>query len=447
MDRENLRVLMVAGAPSWDYQMVERLLLRDKSLTVSCWVQSQEPERERAGSRPLEELPSTRESLDWYDVVLLFDPDPDRLPPGWGDLLKAFAQQHAGGVCYMAGPRFASRLLTDAGSQSLRDLLPVKWNGASDFDAASLTVAQSRAWPLRPVASSSDHPLLRLAAEGRDEPEAWERLPGVFWSFPVGQVKPTARVLLEHGDPTLRAARGGRPLLVLGRYGAAQVAYLGLQGTWRWRRDDDGDSAWGERFWDRMVRQLAEGRSWEGSRRGWLRTDRERYEIGDRIVVTAKLQDAASTPLTVSRVEGEVVVDGSKLPITLAAVPDHPGEFSATWQTRQAGPHQFVVNLEDETGGEPLRLDVTAPVEPPRIESDATWLDRARLQQLAELSGGRYFDLEHLDQVLEAVPDRSETVEVRHPPLPLWDHVWTLLGFVAVLGAEWFLRQRGRAPG
>ena len=107
-------------------------------------------------------------------------------------------------------------------------------------------------------------------------------------------------MLLEHSDPTLRSVEGSRPLLVAGRYGSGHTLYLGFNGTWRWRKAGR-QAEFFDKFWIQAVRYLVEGRSLEGRRRGYVQTDRDRYEIGERITITARLQDAAFNPLVAAR--------------------------------------------------------------------------------------------------------------------------------------------------
>jgi hypothetical protein len=51
LNRERVRVLLVAGAPTWDYRLVQKLLARDKTITVSCWLQTLDEERAQEGTR------------------------------------------------------------------------------------------------------------------------------------------------------------------------------------------------------------------------------------------------------------------------------------------------------------------------------------------------------------------------------------------------------------
>jgi hypothetical protein len=111
--------------------------------------------------------------------------------------------------------------------------------------------------------------------------QRWETLPGIFWSFPSDEPKPTANVLVEHSDPTLKKVVGSRPLLVSGRYGAGQVLYLGFNGTWRWRKAGR-QAEFFDKFWIQAVRYLVEGRSLEGRRRGYVNGTRSISHSADQ---------------------------------------------------------------------------------------------------------------------------------------------------------------------
>ena len=82
LSRERVRVLLVAGAPTWEYRLVQKLLSRDKTITVSCWLQTLDEERAQEGTRPITRLPITKEELFYYDVMMLFDPNPQEFDHG-----------------------------------------------------------------------------------------------------------------------------------------------------------------------------------------------------------------------------------------------------------------------------------------------------------------------------------------------------------------------------
>ena len=72
---EKVRVLLVSGLPSWDYQQVQRLLARDSSIALSCWLQSMDETRPQEGNPSITRLPRTAQELAEYNVVILMDPN------------------------------------------------------------------------------------------------------------------------------------------------------------------------------------------------------------------------------------------------------------------------------------------------------------------------------------------------------------------------------------
>ena len=87
-------------------------------------------------------------------------------------------------------------------------------------------------------------------------------------------------------------------------------------------------------------------------------------------------------------------------------------------------------------------IETAFNVDLPSVETNQVWLNKPLLMDLASLSGGKYFDVDQLDRLAAAVPDKSETVEVRSKPDPLWDVRGMLIALVGLLGCEWFLRKR-----
>jgi hypothetical protein len=441
LSRERVRVLLVAGAPTWEFRLVQKLLARDKTIIVSCWLQTLDEERAQEGTRQITALPVTREDLFWYDVVMLFDPNPQEFDQAWMELLKQFVGEHSGGLLFMAGPKHSGRFLTGARTSEFQKVLPVSFGDVGAMEVASLLTTNQRAWPLKMVQANADHPVLRFYPDRQETLQRWETLPGIFWSFPSQGAKPTAQVLLEHSDPTLRSVEGSRPLIVAGRYGSGHTLYLGMNGTWRWRRAGR-QAEFFDKFWIQAVRYLVEGRALEGRRRGYVQTDRDRYEVGEKINITARLQDPTYNPLDAPRVDATIQVS-SDTPETvpLLPVPNQKGAYQATVTARKTGINTVRISIPSgEAEGATIEMPFT--VELPSVETSQVWLDRPLLKDLAELSGGKYFEVSELKELAAAIPNKSETIEVRDKPDPLWDVRGMLFGLVALLGVEWFLRKQ-----
>ncbi len=451
LSRERIKVLLISGGPSWDYVGLEKLLLRERNMLVSCWLQTLEEGRSQQGTMPITRLPMERAELFEYDAIILLDPNPADFDEAWITLLEEFCKKHSGGVLYMAGPKYSGQFLTNERTGKIKDLLPVRFEDVSALEVQSLLSTNRTPWPLRVTAANADHPVLSFYSDRRENLSRWESLPGIFWSFPCEQAKPTTQILLEHTDPTLRNSFGARPMMVAGRAGVGHTLYLGFQGVWRWRQAGR-QAEFFDRFWVQSIRHLAEGRSLEGQRRGVVRTDRERYEVGDRVSITAELKSADFHPLAVPSIEGVIRAGdkeggGRTIPIKLVPIQNRPGAYEATSIAIAPGVQTVSLKMpasaENATEGND-NIEAAFSVELPSIETAQVWLDRPRLVEIAETSGGKYFEIDELGALLASIPDRTESVEVRSQPEHLWSLRGTLIALVSLLGLEWMLRKRFR---
>jgi uncharacterized membrane protein len=211
------------------------LLEREKSVDVSCWLQTLDENRAQEGDTTITKLPRTRDELFAYDVIMLLDPDPKEFDDAWITLLEEFSRNHSGGLLYMAGPSFTNRFLSGGQTSKIRSLLPVTFGDVAATEVASLLESDDQVWDLSVVEASLDHPIMRFESDMRRSMDVWKLFPGVVWTYPVRDAIPTASTLLEHSDPALMQMAGPRPLLVSGQYGSGRTVFLAFEGTWRWR--------------------------------------------------------------------------------------------------------------------------------------------------------------------------------------------------------------------
>jgi hypothetical protein len=270
--------------------------------------------------------------------------------------------------------------------------------------------------------------------------ERWNSLPGIFWSFPVEGKKPGARTLIEHSDDTLRQVEGRRPLLVTSRYGAGRTVYLGFNGTWRWK-SEGANSEFFARFWLQTVRYLIEGRLLEGKRRGYVATEKVRYQRKDLVVVSAEFNDSQSKPIAVPEIAANVSIDGRLAePITLKPLPNRPGHYQATLTPLNLGRHVLSVKLPDDPSSEPT-MTTAFFVTPPSAEIRDLRLNKAKLRELAAKSKGKYFEMDEYASLTAEIPDKSRPLEVSGKSLPLWDKAYLLGLLVVLLCIEWSVRK------
>ena len=439
---EKARVLLISGGPMWEYRLVQGLLTRDKTVDLSCWLQSMDVDMKQEGDTPIDRLPHQAEELLKYDLIMMFDPDPSEFNDAWFENLKKFLGEHAGGFLYMAGPKYSTRFLADPRASALRDVLPVRLGDLGATEIEMLTAKNSKEWPLALVQSNLGHPIMSFDIDPAANQGRWERMPGVYWSFPAASAKPATRTLLEHSDPNLRRAEGTRPLLVAGQYGAGRTAYLGFTGTWRWRQLGR-DAEYFNKFWIQVTRYLVEGSLLEGKRRGVIETGSDVFRLGDNVTITARLTDPLYQPLAEPVVRATLTAPGvPETQVELKQVQDQPGQYEGSVAAMHLNLNELSLTLPGEANGKPVRITKQFSVTLPRVEFDDPRLNKALLVDIAERSGGRYFDLDELDQLAQAIPEATETIVVPDKPAELWDTNRVLILLVGLLTIEWGLRKR-----
>jgi uncharacterized membrane protein len=440
--KDKIKVLLIAGAPNWDFRGVERLFSRDKNIVLNSWLQTLDPNRpqrfdEKDGAKQLEKLPRTRAELFEFDVVMLFDPNPDELDAEWVQLLKEFADEHGGGVLLCTGPKYSHLLLSDGRTAGLKDLIPVRLGDVSG-EIAKLFVANRQPWPLGVVSANVDHSVMSFFPDRRNTLGRWEALPGVFWSFPAVAAKPATQTLLEHSDPTLRTEEN-RPLLVAGRYGAGQTLYMGFNGSWRWRSAGQ-QAEFFERFWIQVARYLVEGRTREGGSGGKLEAELTHYEIGEKVRLTARLKTESFEPLITEKINARVTVNGTSNKVDLIHQTDEPGTYVGTFKPRQTGRHTVELDTTSAVNL-PTIEDSTFMVSLPSQEDAQTWMNQPLLTQIAVQSGGKYLQPNQVTKVAQEIDAPEEKFVVPGKTITLWD-VWASLALlVALLGTEWGIRK------
>ena len=441
---EKVRVLLISGLPSWDYQQVQRLLQRDQTIDLSCWLQSMDQSRPQEGNTPISRLPRTIEELGQYNVVLLMDPDPQEFDAEWIETLKVFCRNKAGGVLYMAGPQFTGEFVTLNRLKGIRDVLPVRVGDSQFIDSSdALSLAAGNDGDMLVVRHNLDHPVLSFHSDPAENEKRWKAMPNIYWNFPTLSAKPTARVLMERGKQA--GADGNAPLIATGRLGAGTVLYMGFQGTWKWRPAGI-QAQFFDRFWIQVVRYLIENRSLQGSKRGFIDSDKTEYELGDRIMFVARVLNEQFAPSDEATYSTKITnQDGRSQQMEMQLLPGNSGQYEGNVIASRTGIFQATIDFGEQSGDE-LIEPITYRVVPPKVESNAFWLNEKLLKEVAEKSGGQYFRLDEIEKLPEVLPKRVQRVSFKSPARPLWDwnQYFRMAAFllpVILLSAEWAIRK------
>ena len=437
-----VRVLLVAGGPSWEYRFVSRLLERDDTFDLSCWLQTADYRAVRDGNTIIDHMPRTPEELFQYDAVILMDPNREEFDREWCVLVDKLVTEYGGGLLFTAARPNTPDFMRERELRPLINLLPITLNPESDLILNRLGHYQHAPSVFDIPETVFDHPVLRLAGDPVSTKLRWRGMGGVYWHFPVEREKPVATVLMRHGDSRMRNAAGGHVLAAVQFVGAGRSGFIAFDGTWRWRSVDPEIF---DRFWVQLVRFLVEGKLLGGMTRATLLTEGDQFAVGDAVTVTARLLDPRYEPLDRDEVTAKCEIDDESFDFTLRARADRPGWFEGRFVPDRAGNYRIVLRFASGGGDGPVEVAREVRVARPNIEILRPRMDRASLVVLAEQSaGGRYFEVDEAASLPGLIPDRHEETTIKSRPMMLWDNAIVLALLVTLLAVEWGLRKWNR---
>ncbi len=419
--RERVRLLHVAGRPTYDVRALRMWLKSDESVDlVAFFILRTNDDDVRADENselalipfPVDEL--FTQHLPSFDAIVLQDIDAvayrlaEYLPA-----IEAYVRG-GGGLIMVGGP--ASFAGGHYARTPLEKALPVEISGGIEpFDVAEFVPAYTSAGRAAPAL----RPLRELS--GEDLP----KMPGSNW---FGKKREGAIALWEHPD---RQGKEGRmPVLVLGDYVDGRTIALGVDGTHQLAFSEHAERSAGRAY----------GALWDGLL-GWLMRD-PRYESARLSLVRPCLvgEDAKLQLLFLPGTEGDVEL--SLVPLGVPSptkiekrVPKGKGDsVEIDLGKLEAGGYSAQARVGDAP---PTRFDFGCE------KGGAAWADSRPdpelLLRIAKLSGGRALPASDVERL--PLPQSTEVAaERRSTPLaPPW--LWTL-GAALTLGVHWLLRRQ-----
>jgi uncharacterized membrane protein len=434
--RDRLRVLHVSGRPSWDQRFLRGFLKRDPSIDlVSFFILRSVHDLTMSSPSELALIPFPtdelfRQHLTSFDVVLLqdFDYGPYQMS-AYLPLLRDYVRG-GGGMAMIGGS-----LSFDGGGYpetALAEALPVRMK-PSDPRGAAIVAGD---FSPEPIHKYLHHPLLELYPEPAQTTAAFRALAPLSGLNELLGVREGALTLLEH--PSAKNERGEKlPVLAVGRFGRGRTLAFATDSSWHWSMPTagkGGDSSVYDRFWDRAVRFLTRDPLLDPAH---VTSDREAYTPNARMLISALARDESYRPLARAGLRLELQSASGALQSHAEVSADQAGQVRATMQAPdQPGVYRMLLRA-----GEQVLAQAPFLVELAGVELARPSPDPALLKQLAQRSGGRFFDEPESAPDLERL-DSSRTTSLgseRHAPFgqPLW-----VVLAVAFMMFEWWLRRR-----
>jgi hypothetical protein len=453
------RVLLLASGATRDYRFLRNQLRRDKHVSVDVLLQGAPEGISQDADKILTSFPKTKDELFAYDCIVAFDPDWMQLDALQVDLLEQWVAQEAGGLVVVAGPIHTSTWLQSAEHGKIRALYPVEFQRRLTLLDDGLFGSTSP-WPISFSREGEEADFLWLGDTPAESRANWQKFPGVFGCYAVRGPKPGAQVYGSYSDPDAGLVAGQPVYFAEHFYGAGRVFFMGSGELWRLRAVDPG---YFEILYTQLVRHVSEGRLLRGSSFGRLLVERDRYYLGDTVVVRAQVSTASREPYVAKSValritppdsaggstESDAGEANASLTLELVADETRPGNYIGQFSVTSEGSYRLELTVPDAPDDVlTKRISVTAP----DLEFDDTRRNEQLLAALAERTGGRYYETTELAEkgasgvppVAELLPSRAETkTRIGKPDEKFTERVnrGLLVLICGALCSEWLLRR------
>lgn len=429
--KQSVRVLLADHAPRYEFRFLKSLLEREPTIEVDTVLQEADLGFSEEDRTALERFPLRKEEILAYDVIIFGDLDPGLLGAEVLSALDEFVRVKGGGLIGIAGTEYFP--VRYAGTP-LEPLLPV--------EPARVTVPAEEAVLTEPfrlnvtIEGRQSGPMFRLADRDDENRAIWEALPGLYWRADAPALRPGGVMLAATSDATGRV----RPVIALQRFGAGKVLLHLTDETWRWRFRA-GDQYFG-RYWIQAIRYLSRAALLSRDRGAELTSDRRSYSQGEPVTLRVRFHDEQLAPSAAGRVT--VLVEdraGGRQTVDLPRVAPASNLFEGRLNNLPEGGYHAWIQ-QPTFDGPPPATDFR--VDAPQRELARRGADLADLRRAAEMSGGRYFDLEDAHQLPSRLPAGRPVRLEAALPKPLWNRPELLLALAGVLTLEWLLRKRCR---
>ena len=418
VSERKLRVLMLDYRPRYEMRFLREAFKRDKTMTLHAYLAEGRWRRWGDGSDAAygpDHLPLTPSELRDYDVVIIGDIGPDTLREIDLTNIDNAVRRGATGLVWMPGENGA---IAGFAKGKLGSLIPVELPDAAAISRGYLD-AKARVAHRTKTAE-----LLGLLDAGEVE---WELLPALLGGSPIIRPRPAAEVLVED--------QLQNPLVVSSVYGAGRAIFIGVDDTWRWRRNV-GDR-YLHRFHSQLLRFVASGRRL-GNQSWRLFANPRRVVSGEPLALNltpkggreGSLPDSVTVRLTGAGGQEQLLRLNVEGGVGFAA--RIPAPAAGTWA------------MEVASGLDPQAVENDQLVVlPPSDELRDPRIDRVALNALAAGTGGKVFT--DANELVAALPDlsHSESISVLNG---WWDTWWALAIIVTFLAIDWSIRRINRLP-
>jgi uncharacterized membrane protein len=429
-----IRVLHVAGSPSWDVRFLRKALKRNPDIDlVSFFILRDPSDLVFASENELSLIPFPvneifGSELGTFDIVIFqnFNFQPYGI---FGFHLRSIRDyvMNDGGAFLMIGGN-KSFDSGNYGKTPISEILPVEL----DYMPRTLTVTvNEETFQPKLTMAGKNHPIMRIVPDKEANEKLWNSMPPLE-GFNVVQG-------LNAGAVPLLVSPEGEPILAVSKEKSGKVATFLSDSSWKWNfvYGSEGDvSPLYEKFWNRLFLWFVNDPELKDIR---VETDKAVYnpgakaEIGLWVLNGDDSGEGVKTELTLpggSEAEIKPERDPRGKLVKVIEVTE-PGVYKIT-----ARPDTESVDRTDSDVSEDSFI-----VEPPESELRGPTSNLNYLKSIARETGGNYITTRDNPEALRIDNSLKKTI-TGYETAQLWDNPVVFLIILGLLFSEWALRRR-----
>jgi len=429
-----IRILHVAGSPSWDVRFLRKALKRNPNVDlVSFFILRDPSDLVFASENELSLIPFPvneifGSELGTFDIVIFqnFNFQPYGIFGFHLRSIRDYVMNDGGAFLIIGGNRsFESG---NYGQTPISEILPVEL----DYTPRTLTESTNgESVNAKLTVAGKNHPIMKIIPDAEENEREWDSMPNLESLNTVQGLNRNAVPLLVSPD--------GEPILAVSRAKTGKVASFLSDSSWRWDfvRGSEGDvSQFYDKFWNRLFLWLVNDPELNGIR---VETDKAVYGPGEKPEIKITVIDGEQTGEDLRPVIE--TPNGNTVEIEPEKTSDE--RYVSEVETAGFGRYKVEVNVEgnDTEYGDTESSGIEFMVAPPENEVRGPTADAGFLKSIAAETGGVYITSGGDPGNLDIDNERKRTV-TGYETRELWDSPVFLALIMALLFSEWGLRRR-----
>jgi hypothetical protein len=423
---EKINVLCIEGSARWEYRYLRAILKRDPRINVTFVVTHAKKSLSQLSSDYIERFPEDPQEAFNYDLVILGDVDSAFFSDAELGLLEELVRERGGSLLMLCGRKFAP---SSYAGTLVEKMLPATFEPDAEWDAVDDGV--------HPVLTAEGRSslLMNLENDIDKNDRIWSRVKPMDEVPALMSARPGATVLAELST----SQAGAFPLISWQRYGTGKCMMIGSDRLWLLRYKTGDKYHW--RVWSQAIQFLTLSRLMGEHKRIRLESDRSTYPLGEQARLYANVLDESYQPISLASFDVHVGDTAEGAPdaqtIKLRPVANQPGRYEGYYSPAGTGRYRLELRSEESESANSIEFQV-ADHKPELTRSE---MHRESLQKIADLSGGKFLEIDELSE-LSALVNRAPKIstQVRHQSL--WDHWLVIVLIVLLAGSEWIVRRR-----